>query len=408
MKRREFLRALGLGAIACGSGMPLAHAASDRVLVLVFMRGGWDGLNVVVPHGDDSYYALRPTIAVPAPATGGSSAALDLDGFFGFHSAMTDLWRLYQEGWVAVLPAVHYSNSSRSHFSGQDVIESATTPAVVNGWLARYIQAFGAGDSSRALSFGVKPPLSLMGLPSPASAYQDISGLNLASAATDQTLLSNLIQETYAWPAESRNPNGSALKTVGSNLVPELESLRSIGQAAAGGGAIYPSSVFGRQMRQAAALIKARSGLEIITVDCGGWDTHSNQGNDASGRMGRLLTDFSSTIGAFFQDLGGTASRVTVLTATEFGRTAAENGSLGTDHGDASAWLAMGPNVRGGLHLGSGWPGLGTDQLVDARALRHTVDFRSVYANVLSRFMGASGVGSVLSGYSGHEVDIIA
>jgi uncharacterized protein (DUF1501 family) len=408
MNRREFLRALGLGAITCGSGIQIAHAASDRVLVLVFMRGGWDGLNVVVPHGDDSYYALRPTIAVPSPATGGRSAALDLDGFFGFHSAMTDIWRLYQEGWVAVLPSVHYSDSSRSHFAGQDVIESATTPAIVNGWLARYIQAFGGGDSSRALSFGVKPPLSLMGLPSPVSAYQDFAGLNLASTATDQTLLSNLIQGSYSWPTENRNPNGSALKAVGSKLVPELESLRSLGEMVVDGGASYPSSPFGRQMRQAASLIKARAGLEIITVDCGGWDTHSNQGNDATGRMGGLLTDFSSTIGAFFQDLAGSASRVTVLTSTEFGRTAAENGSQGTDHGNASAWLAMGPNVRGGLHPGSGWPGLKTDQLVDARALRHTVDFRSVYANVLSRFLGASGVNAILPGYSGMEIDIIA
>lgn len=406
MNRRKFLQALGAGVVAWGSGVPSAHASSDRVLVLVFMRGGWDGLNVLVPHGEDIYYSLRPTIAVRPPSEGGDSAALDLDGFFGLHPAMSGIWNLYQDGWVAAMPAVHYANSSRSHFDSQDVIETAGSPVLQTGWLARYFWSSGGALPERALSFGTSSPASFKGLSNPVSAYGDLTNLVLATTLDDQRLFADTLEESYAWPANARNPNGSKLQAIGARLKSEEEALFAIGQQAAASGASYPQSSFGKQLAQAAALVKVRAGLEVITLNYGGWDTHSNEGPDRNGRMGSKLADFSAAVEAFFIDLGASASRVTLLTATEFGRTAAENGSKGTDHGNASTWLAIGPNVRGGIHLGSGWPGLTATQLVDGRALAHSVDFRSVYANVLTKFLGAGSTSGILPAFPPDGLDI--
>jgi uncharacterized protein (DUF1501 family) len=391
-----------------GSHASIAQAVGDRVLVLVFMRGGWDGLNVLVPYGDDAYYSLRPTIAVKPPAIGGDAAALDIDGFFGFHPAMQGIWRLYQDGWVAAMPAVHYAQSSRSHFVSQEVIESAYSPSGSTGWLARYFMASGGADLARALSFGVKPSFSLLGLPTPSPAFQDIGSLELARGGADYAMLADAMQKAYSWPASTTSPNSAGLLSIGSRLVPELESLTAIGKLSPENGANYPLSTFGRQLHQAASMIKKRAGLEVITLDYGGWDTHSNEGADVGGRMGSRLADFSAAVEAFFTDLGGAASRVVLLTATEFGRTAAENGSKGTDHGNASTWLAIGPQVRGGLHLGTGWPGLAPDRLVDGRALAHTIDFRSVYSNVLTQFLGASSVSGILPSFAPDGLSIIA
>ncbi|MGL6077169.1 DUF1501 domain-containing protein [Methyloversatilis discipulorum] len=409
MNRRDLLK--GLFALPlCGGLSSFAHAApSQRVLVVVFMRGGWDGLNVIVPHGDDTYYGLRPNIAVRPPSDGDSAAALDLDGFFGMHPSMIALHNLYQGGQVAVMPCVHYSASSRSHFAGQDIIESASLLNHDSGWLARYLLQSGGTPLTKALSVSEQLPLSLTGLATPVSAYADLASLQLASSSSDRAMLADVISRSYAWTPPSNNPHGAALFNTGGRLLDELTGLQSVAQTLPANGAAYPMTAFGRQLRQTAALIRAREGLEVVTLNMGGWDTHSNQGGgDPAGRMSVLLKGFSDSVGAFFSDLGGDASRVLMLAVTEFGRTAAENGSRGTDHGNASTWLAIGPNVRGGIHLGTHWPGLTTTQLVDGRALAHTIDFRSVYGSVLSRFLGASNLSAILPEYSGSVLDIVA
>jgi uncharacterized protein (DUF1501 family) len=413
MDRRKFLgRALkygGLGAMAW-SGLPTALAApGDRVLVVVFMRGGWDGLNVAVPCGDDAYYSLRPTLAIRPPSDGSPTSALDMDGFFGFHPSLSSLHAMYQAGHVAVLPAVHYASASNSHFVGQDIMESAVMPSGTTGWLARYLMQSTGDVTSKVLSLTEQVPLSLVGLPTPVSAFPDLGSLSLASSQSDRTMLASVVTQGYGWPQQPGNPYAAALHGIGGKLLGELSALQVVGQMAPENGAVYPATGFGRQMRQAAALVKGRAGLELITLNLGGWDTHSGQGGgQADGRMSQLLAGFSSSVSAFFTDLGAAASRVTVLTVTEFGRTAAENGSQGTDHGSASTWLVIGPNVRGGVHVGSGWPGLGPSQLLNGRALAHSIDFRAIYANVLSRCLGVTNIAAVLPGYSGAMVDVVA
>ncbi len=420
MNRRKFLgQALGLAGAGAAAwpgagwgstiGVPEVPAEpGGRVLVVVFMRGGWDGLNVTVPYGDDAYYGLRPTLAIRPPSDGTAAAALDLDGFFGFHPSLAALHGMYHAGQVAVLPAVQYVNASNSHFVGQDIIESAVMPSTDTGWLARHLLQSPGDVTNKALSLTDQVPLSLVGLPTPVSAFPDLGSLAMASSTSDRNMLAEVVTRGYAAAPAPGNPYGAALQGIGGKLLGELAALQAVGQMTSENGAAYPTSGFGRQLRQAASLVKGRAGLELITLNYGGWDTHSGQGGgQADGRMSQLLAGFSNAVSAFFTDLGSQASRVTLLTVTEFGRTAAENGSQGTDHGNASTWMAIGPNVNGGIHLGSGWPGLQPSQLLNGRALAHSIDFRAVYANVLTRCLGATNLAAVLPGYSGGMVDVV-
>lgn len=410
MNRRDALRFFCSSMIggALFNKSALANA-DDRVLVLVFLRGGFDGLNAVVPYGDDSYYALRPTIAVRQPSATNSASAMDLNGFFGLHPSMASLYSLYQDGCVAILPAVHYAGSSYSHFRGQDVVESASLVSHDSGWLGRYLLQLGGDFSSKALGLSEQIPLSLKGVPAPISAFPNFASLQITGNWIDRQVVADVVDQAYAWPSLPDNPHSTLLHSIGSRLNADLNRLRLLGQVQPAAGVVYPAANFGGQLRQAAALIKARSGVKVVTVDFGGWDTHSVQGDGAAdGRMSVLLKTFSDSVSAFIADLGGDASRVLLLAVTEFGRTAAENGSRGTDHGNASAWFAIGPNVQGGIHNGRGWPGLATHQLIEGRGLNHTIDFRDVYACVLSQFLGFNSVSNVLPGYGGAGLNLFA
>lgn len=410
MNRRDLLKGMLVAPLTMTGALRSARAAAgDRVLVVVFMRGGWDGLNVVVPYAEDAYHSLRPTLAIRPPSGGDPHSALDLDGFFGFHPSMTALHAMYQAGQVAVMPAVHYSNASRSHFSGQDIIEAASLTSVDSGWLGRYLGQAGGDPLTKAISLSDQVPLSLTGLTTPVSAFSDLSSLSLAAGAQDRAVVADVITKSYNWGFPSANSNGKAMQGIGTRLLDELKSLQAAVQLSPQNGAIYPENAFGRQMKQTAALIKARAGLEIVTISLPGWDTHSNQGGgDPGSRMSTLLSFFSQAVNAFFTDLGASASRALLLTASEFGRTAAENGSSGTDHGNATTWMAIGPSVNGGIHLGSSWPGLNPNSMVEGRALAHTVDFRSVYANVLKRYLGATNISAILPNFAGSEINVVS
>ncbi len=412
MKRRTFLkRMLGSG-LMLGAGLggtSVARAAGNgRVLVVVFLRGGWDGLNVAVPYGEDAYHSLRPRIRIAPPSAGDANSALDLDGFFGFPPAMAPIHALYQEGRVAVLPAVLYPHASRSHFEGQDIVEDAAITPASSGWLARYLATTpGIGAAQRVISLTAGVPRSLNGAMS-VPAYSTLSGLMLANTQQDRDMLGAVMAAEYGRTPALGNASAAALHNAANQLLPEMGELTTINYLPVEGGAVYPASAFGTQMRQAAALVKAKPGLEVITLDLGGWDSHRSQGGgQPTGQMALLLKQFADSVGAFFKDLSGYGDRVTLLATSEFGRTAAENGSYGTDHGNATTWLAIGAGVRGGIYTGTGWPGLAPDRLHEGRYLAHTIDFRNVYAECLNRVLGLADPGLVIPGYGAGSVGFL-
>jgi uncharacterized protein (DUF1501 family) len=414
MDRRDFLRmtgGMGAASLLWSGGVLMRtaqSAASGRVLVVVFQRGGWDGLNVSVPYGEDAYYKLRPTIAVPPPSASAAEAALDLNGFFGFHPALAPLMTLYRQGRVAVLPGVLYPGGTRSHFQGQDIIENANLQPTVNGWLARYLAATPGTVNQRALCLTDGVPRSLAGtLQVPT--FSDLASLDLASSKQDRDMLGAMIEARYGAVPQPDHPYAARLHAAGRQLLADLDPLQAIGRRKAENGAAYPSTHFGRQMRQAAGLAKYRPGIELIALNLGGWDTHNGQGGArADGRMSLLLREFAESVAAFFTDLGSDASKVLLLALTEFGRTVAENGSGGTDHGHASTWLAVGGGVQGGVHTGTGWRGLQSGQLLEGRYVAHNTDFRDVYAEVLQRFLGQTDTSAVLPGYAPKPVGFLA
>ncbi len=406
MNRRTFIKQLIGSGLSLGAGMSLPGtvqaAASGRVMVVVFLRGGWDGLNVAVPYGEAAYHSLRPSLRIAPPSSGNANSALDLDGFFGFHPAMAPIHTLYQEGRVAVLPSVLYPNASGSHFEGQDILEDAASTPTTSGWLARYLTATpnSGGVAARALSLTPGVPRSMRGL-IPVPSYSDLGGLVLAANQKDRDMLGAVMADQYGRVPAAGNPSAASLHNTASQLLLDMDVLLAINSLPVEGGAVYPATTFGRQMRQAAALVKGKPGLELITLDLGGWDTHRDQGaGQPEGQMSRLLKQFADAVGAFFQDLGAHSTRVTLLTSSEFGRTAAENGSGGTDHGRATTWLVMGGGVRGGIYTGTGWPGLEPDQLHEGRYLAHSIDFRAVYGDCLSRVLGLANPGVVIPGYN--------
>ncbi|MDP3215551.1 MAG: DUF1501 domain-containing protein [Deltaproteobacteria bacterium] len=417
MNRRTFLgqtmKHLAFGSLLMGGGpgglllSQARAAATGRTLVVVFLRGGCDGLNMLVPHGEDAYYSLRPTLGIAPPSAGNPLSALDLDGFFGFHPSMAALHGLYQTGWVAALPAVHYPSASRSHFEGQDIIENATALPSTTGWLGRYLATLSSGAEQKALALTAGVPRSLLGSV-PVSALADLRGLSLAATKADQDLLATMMASEYSRAPIAGHPHDAGLLAAGRQLQIDIAELQSVDTLPTANGAAYPATAFGRQMRQAAGLIKTRPGTELVALDLGGWDTHRAQGGgQPDGAQAKLLSQLSNATAAFYADLGSAASGVLLLAVTEFGRTAAENSSGGTDHGNASTWLAVGPMVNGGVHSVAGWPGLAPTQLNEGRYLAQSTDYRDIYGKILTRHLGVPNPSGLLAGYAAQSIGFL-
>jgi len=408
MKRRNFLKYMGAGFLGIGfftSGNPLrfafspVRAAEGQTLVVVFQRGGCDGLNTVVPYGDDAYYNLRPSIAVSAPGNG-SRSALRLNTFFGLHPSLSGLFKIYNEGHLAIMPAVHYPNGNRSHFDSEIIIESGSNRKLHDGWLGRYLESHAKVNVPlQAVSFGNILPHSMRGKKEVAT-FNDISKFGLGNDEYSQRLLARL-REVYNQPVRPSDKNRFLLYKNGKILLKNIDFLESLDfkHYTPQNGAMYPNTSFGRQLMQVAQLIKLGVGLELATVDINDWDTHSNQGGaQENGRHSRRLKEFSNGIAALYKDLGHRMENVLILTMTEFGRTAKQNGSNGTDHGNASAWFAIGRQVNGGIY--GEWPGLSESELYRGRYLAHTIDCRDVMGEVLSNFLGASNISKILPSYT--------
>ena len=408
MNRRFFLKS---GSIALASvGMSLsAPGFLERVamgntvpggrrktLIAIFQRGAVDGLNMVVPFGDSGYYASRPNIAIPKPASGNAEAAIDLDGFFGLHPSMSSFKSMWDSKRLAIIHASGSPDNSRSHFDAQDYMESATpgVKSTRDGWLNRYLQGKQHKEQTpfRAVSITKDMPRVLQGS-APAVAMSNLSDFAIRAGKSSANIQGGF-EAIYA--AKSND----TLVGTGRETFEAVNYLKKANPAQykPENGAQYPRNPFGNSLLQIAQLIKADVGLEIAFTDIGGWDTHVNQGN-SRGQLANLLQQFSSGIAALYQDLGQRMDDVIVLTMSEFGRTVRENGNRGTDHGHANAMFVMGNSVRGGKVYGR-WPGLKEDQLYEGRDLALTTDFRDVFGEVATRHLGSKDAKSIFPRYS--------
>lgn len=368
---------------------PEGKQTGRDVLVNIFLRGAADGLSLVVPYGEDEYYKVRPTLAIAAPKAGNAGSALDLNGFFGLHPALFALLPLYKDGTLAVLHAVGSGDQSRSHFEAMAIMERGEykdTGREGSGWLARHLDAVpGATSPLRAVAFGAVMPDTLRGATS-ATAVESLADIQIK---TPRPELESAIHRLYASGTD-------AASHAGRETLAATETLRKIDPAhyKPANGAKYPASALGDGLKQTACLVKAGVGLEAAFLDRGGWDTHVGQGG-ATGWLALQLDDVAKSLAAFACDLGKASDRVTVIVQTEFGRRVAENSSLGTDHGRASAMFVWGGNVNGGKVHGA-WPGLKMAQLEAPGDLRVVTDYRAVLAEVLAKRCGnANGLDAV-------------
>lgn len=423
MQRRIFLKSGALALVTMGLSPRFLRravlfaetraATRGKTLICLFQRGAADALNVVVPHGDPFYYSLRPSIAIAAPSRAAAAdGALDLDGFFGLHPALAPLMPLYQRGMLAPIHAVGSPSSTRSHFDAQDFMETATPDdkSTRDGWLnrllaatdheasARLAAAAGAPTPAalRGIALAAQPPRALDGA-APTIALRSLEELRVRAGGPDAARLENLYETMGA----------DLVHGDGNDAREATRILRTLDPSTyvASNGAIYPRSDFGQRLQQIAQLVKANVGMEIAFADVGGWDTHVNQGG-ATGQLAGRLDDFAHAIAALVTDLGERMSDVVILTMSEFGRMARENGNRGTDHGHAGAMFAIGGSVRGGRVYGR-WPGLGPDQLYEGRDLALTTDFRSVFAEIAQRHMGAARSEALFPGFAPSAADAL-
>jgi uncharacterized protein (DUF1501 family) len=410
MNRRYFIKSGGIALASFGlmTSTPtfLRRALAETIdkvsggrrktLIAIFQRGAVDGLNVVVPYGEHSYYDLRPNIAIPKP-DGGAESAINLDGSFGLHPSLQSFKPLWDSKRLAIVHASGSPDSTRSHFDAQDYMESATpgVKSTQDGWLNRYLQSKADPQKSlfRAVSMTQNMPRAMQGK-APTLAISNLADFSIRagqSSAAMQGGFEAMYDQTV----------NDALHGTGKETFEAVNYLKQVNpsQYKAENGANYPRTPFGNALLQIAQLIKAGVGLEVAFTDIGGWDTHVNEGNQ-QGQLSNLLRQFSSAIAALYTDLGQRMDDVVVLTMSEFGRTARENGNRGTDHGHANAMFVVGNSVRGGKVYGD-WPGLKSDQLYEGRDLALTTDFRDVFGEIANKHLGTTNLKAVFPGYTG-------
>lgn len=394
-------------------------ATRKKTLVCIFQRGAVDGLSMVVPFGEEAYYRARRSIAIPAPRRGLEAGVIDLDGFFGLHPALRPLYELYQRRQLGIVHAVGSPHPTRSHFDAQDFMETATpgVKSTRDGWLNRVLTETGCRECAgrtladprahardhvagqlgyggvralRGIAVGPALPRSLQG-EHPALAIPDVESFRLAGGR--DPAIEGAFTRLYSTPEAD---------LLGADAKEAFEALDVLGKVTRAPyrpreGVAYPPGNFGRALRQIAQLIKADIGLEVAFAEVGGWDTHVAQGG-AAGQLARRLAELAQGIRALHDDLGDRMGDVVILTMSEFGRTVAENGSGGTDHGHATCMLVLGGAVAGGRVHGD-WPGLERERLYEGRDLAMTTDFRDVFAEIVARHLGAGRLDRIFPGY---------
>jgi uncharacterized protein (DUF1501 family) len=403
LTRRVFLRDSAI--VMAGMGVApgwLARAAAAgsrkrKTLVAIFMRGAADGLNIVVPFGDKRYKELRPTLAINPPSpqnnANGNNGAIDLDGAFALNGAMQPLRALWEKKQLAIIEATGSPDPSRSHFDAQDSMECGTPGKTGgNGWLNRALPAAG-GEASlmRAVALGKQVPHCLRG-ENEVIAIGNLQQFNIEDQSAEA-----IMQSMYA-----TTPDASVSRT-GKDAFEAMKVIRSIQDTPQNTPASPPfpaaqrigqSGDFGRNLQQLARLLKAEAGVEVAFADIGGWDHHGNENQ----QLPNLLRQFSAGIVSFCQEMGDRMEDIVLVTMSEFGRTAAENGNGGTDHGHGSFMMVIGGPVRGGQVYGK-WPGLEKEQLFEGRDLAVTTDYREVLSELVRGHLGQQNLSTVFPGF---------
>jgi uncharacterized protein (DUF1501 family) len=396
--RRIFLRNSALAVVGTAA-VPsfLTRAAFGAVetagrpkrLVVIFQRGAADGLNIVVPHAERNYYTMRPSINIP------QTSVLDLNGFFGLHPALSAFQPLWQQRHLAIVHAAGSPDPTRSHFDAQDFMETGTpgVKSTDDGWLNRSLRNLPEQTSPfRAIALGPSLPRILSGN-EPAVAMNNINDFSVGGRSSKPSLAATAFEAMYDHSSDA------VLHGTGEETFDAVKMLKAAdpGKYTPAPNANYPKGRFGDSLRQLAQLIKANLGVQVAFADIGGWDNHVNEGA-TEGQLANVLGDFSQSIAAFWNDLGDLGEDTVVITMSEFGRTARENGNRGTDHGHANVMFVVGGPVKGGKVYGR-WPGLDQSQLYEGRDLALTTDFRQVIGEAVFRHMGNKNLAEVFPGY---------
>ena len=402
--RRFFLKSSGL-ALVGGTLLPnvfvkMANAATtkgNKTLVAIFQRGAVDGLNMIVPYGEQAYYAARPTIAVPRP--GAEGGAIDLDGFFGLHPSLASLSPYFKDHSLAMIHAVGSPDTTRSHFEAQEFMGSGTAgvKSTEDGFLARAIGSRKQTSPLRAVALSPAMPRILSG-GAGAVAMTNISQFGIRGNANVsggfESMYAEAVAGTLGGTAKESFEAARILKSADPQKLPPEN------------GAVYPNGPLANSLRQIAQLIKSNVGLEVAFADVSGWDTHAGEGG-AQGQLANNLRNFSDAIAAFARDLGSRMGDVVLVTMSEFGRTVRENGNRGTDHGHANVMLVLGGGVKGGKVRGK-WPGLSSSQLYENRDLAITTDFRDIFAELLTKQLAVPSLKTVFPGYAPKPLAVLA
>lgn len=389
MKRRKFIQLasvlsastiVNIGAhswVAKG----LAQTNNRQRLIVVFLRGGVDGLSAVVPHQEDAYYDLRPNVAIPRP--GEKDGALDLDGFFGLHPALAPVMPFWQNRTLAFVHASGSKDPTRSHFDAQHYMEVGTPgdKSTSEGWMNRLLGNLPKDRPTQAVNIGDTPPRILVG-------QMPVASLPTGKKSTrplpiDRPPIYEAFDRLYSGNDElSRvyREGRQARELLLADLAEEME--------AASNGAPPPVG-FASDASKLARVMRGDSRTQLGFIGVGAWDTHVNQGN-SKGQLANKLKHLGEGIATLVNELGPLYADTAIVVMSEFGRTAKENGNSGTDHGHGNAMWVLGGGIRGGQVLGE-WPGLDESELYEGRDLAVTTDFRDALATVLEGHMGVQG-----------------
>lgn len=398
LRRTTALSALAAAQLAWPAWLPRLSFNPDGprgdVLVCIFLRGGADALNVIVPHGEDAYYTARPRLAIARPDDARADAAartLDLDGFFGLHPALAPVLPIFAAGGMKAVHAAGSPALTRSHFDAMNIMERGTPQSAASGWIGRHLASLENPNNTpvRAVGWGDALQFSLRGSVNAVS-IKSIVDYHLGGRKDASDAMLKALNTLYAAGDEAIRLAGAQTQAV-----LDLVSRINIADYRASNGATYDDqNEFDMALMQTAALIKAEVGLEVSAIDLGGWDTHQDEAPDLAANLATL----AKGLAAFHADMGERMRGITVVIMSEFGRRVTENASAGTDHGYGGALLLMGAHLTGAKVVAQ-WPGLAPEQLVNGD-VAITTDYRDVLAEVIQKRLRNPNVAAVFPGFT--------